>query len=93
MRPFVVSILLPLLVWLASGCDRPEVVHASLSDQVVQVDTLPSNYQQLYVNTAHSTIRWSGSKMMATHHGTINIAIGKLLLQNNELKGGDFIVI
>ncbi len=44
------------------------------------------------VNTQESTLRWEGKKVSATHHGVINIKSGKLMMDGDNLAGGEFAV-
>lgn len=85
-------LLISFVVSCLASCQQQQVIEATLNAPVDLVDTLPSTYKKRYVNTELSRIGWSGSKMMGTHHGTIDIAIGTLFMENGQLKGGQFIV-
>lgn len=39
-----------------------------------------------------SIIEWTGKKVTGSHNGTISIKAGTLLLKDNTLSGGDFII-
>ncbi|MBC7867910.1 MAG: YceI family protein [Gloeobacteraceae cyanobacterium ES-bin-316] len=41
---------------------------------------------------AQSNIEWTGKKVTGSHNGTISITAGTLLLNENKLIGGDFII-
>ncbi|RFS27008.1 YceI family protein [Chitinophaga silvatica] len=47
----------------------------------------PSVFQ---VNVTESKVNWTGRKVTGHHEGTINISDGKLELDNNVLKSGNF---
>ncbi|NLR60415.1 YceI family protein [Chitinophaga polysaccharea] len=42
------------------------------------------------VDSKESKLNWTGKKVTGQHQGTINIADGKLDVENNVLKGGNF---
>ncbi|MBV7530753.1 YceI family protein [Chitinophaga sp. sic0106] len=42
------------------------------------------------VDAAQSKLTWVGKKVTGEHTGTINIASGALVVENNALKGGNF---
>ena len=42
------------------------------------------------VDSKESKLNWTGKKVTGQHQGTINIADGKLDVENNVLKGGSF---
>lgn len=42
------------------------------------------------VNTKASTIRWTGSKLIGEHYGTLQLKEGSLQVENGQLTGGDF---
>ena len=45
------------------------------------------------VNTDRSTISWSGSKQVGvTHIGTVGISSGKLVIDNDQLLSGNFVI-
>jgi len=52
--------------------------------------TAPAAASSLKVNTAGSTINWSGSKPTGKHSGTIAISNGTVLLDGGDLSGGNF---
>lgn len=91
--PKVIFILLTASCFVVA-CNAPndENTAVEISLELRPQDDIKEAYTKLYVNTEESSISWSGSKMMGTHHGTIDIAIGTLLLDNRELKGGKFII-
>lgn len=48
--------------------------------------------QRFKIVTAQSNMEWVGSKVTGTHHGTIAIKEGELLLNEGILVGGSFVV-
>lgn len=42
------------------------------------------------VDKSQSKLNWTGKKVTGQHSGTINVADGKLDIENNVLKGGNF---
>lgn len=44
------------------------------------------------IDIKNSKIEWEGEKMTGSHNGTIQLKEGFLLMENNELVGGEFIV-
>lgn len=83
--------LLVLMLLLSCAASDKELTPQVPMPQL-EVGTSDEGLLRLYVDTEASRIGWSGSKMMGTHHGTIDIAIGTVLLDGSELKGGNFII-
>lgn len=48
--------------------------------------------QNFEVLGAQSVISWTGKKVTGSHHGTIGIKAGALLLDNGKLSGGSFVI-
>lgn len=48
--------------------------------------------QNLKVNTAKSTVQWTGKKVTGEHTGTINVKEGNLTLENGKLTGGKIVI-
>ncbi len=44
------------------------------------------------VDTAQSTIEWSGSKPMGKHNGTLNLASGSFSVKDGVIEGGSFVL-
>lgn len=42
--------------------------------------------------TTQSSIGWTGKKVTGAHHGTISISDGMLILKDNKLNGGSFVI-
>ena len=51
-----------------------------------------SHITELMVVTDESRIIWTGTKIMGYHQGTVQIREGKLLMNNQRLAGGSFII-
>ena len=64
--------------------DEPEVEESETADSVATVYA---------VDTAASTLTWTGSKPIGdSHSGTIDLASGELAVQDGELVNGDFVI-
>lgn len=50
------------------------------------------NTQYFNVASAQSAIHWTGKKVTGAHNGTISIKAGTLVLNNGELKEGNFVI-
>lgn len=48
--------------------------------------------KNLKIVSAQSNIEWTGKKVTGSHNGTISIKAGTLLLNDNKLSGGNFII-
>ncbi len=48
-----------------------------------------SNSKQVDIKT--SSIKWTGTKVLGSHHGTINLSKGYLEMEDGELIGGMFV--
>ena len=57
---------------------------------VVVLSTLSVTAQTKKVDTAKSTINWTGKKVTGQHEGTINIKDGALVFKGKKLVGGTF---
>ena len=44
------------------------------------------------LNTKASTLEWIGKKVTGQHNGTINISQGELIVENDEIKTGNFAI-
>ena len=50
------------------------------------------NVEKENIKIKDSTLMWVGSKVTGSHEGTINISSGHLILDNNDLVGGEFVI-
>lgn len=54
---------------------------------------IPLRSHEVYqVDTEASTIRWTGSKVIGEHYGTLQLKEGSLRVEDNQLQGGDFTI-
>ncbi|MDR9458408.1 MAG: YceI family protein [Salegentibacter sp.] len=44
------------------------------------------------VNTQASNVAWKGKKVLGSHSGTIDLKDGKFQMENDEIKGGEFVM-
>jgi len=44
------------------------------------------------VNPAESRVQWNGKKLTGEHTGTINLKSGLVMLENNRISGGEFVL-
>lgn len=59
---------------------------------VATLGVVTTNAQTKKVNTAASTIEWTGKKVTGEHKGTISLKDGSLVFKKNKLTGGAFTV-
>lgn len=50
------------------------------------------NIDPIKINTEKSTISWVGKKITGQHSGTISIKSGELLMDDDKLTGGSFVI-
>lgn len=48
--------------------------------------------QKLAVDLSQSTIKWTGSKVAGTHHGTLSLKSGELVIKGDTLVSGTFVL-
>lgn len=48
--------------------------------------------QKKKIDVKNSKIEWEGEKLTGSHNGTVQLKDGFLMMENNELVGGEFIV-
>lgn len=48
--------------------------------------------QEKKIDIKDSNITWEGEKVTGSHHGTIDLKEGYFLMENDELKGGEFVM-
>lgn len=74
---------------LASCVGNPEGKKAETTDGVEVTEVAGT---ELAVNTAESTVEWTGRKVSGQHHGTVDITSGTLLVDGDQLVGGNFVI-
>ncbi len=72
---------------LASCAGNPEGTRSDASDAT---EVTAGSGNELTVNPSESEVRWEGTKVTGSHHGTVKISEGKLMVENNMLTGGEF---
>lgn len=50
------------------------------------------NAATVKVNTKESTLKWHATKVTGEHNGTVNLSSGELMVQGNQLTGGNFAI-
>lgn len=63
-----------------------------LSITLAMVFTFGIQAQEKNVNVAESNIHWLGKKVTGQHEGNISLKSGVLVMENNALTGGRFVV-
>lgn len=74
---------------LASCVGNPEGKKAETTDGV-EVEEVEGT--ALAVNTAESRVEWTGKKVTGQHNGTVDITSGTLLVDGDQLVGGNFVI-
>ena len=76
---------------LASCVGNPEGKRAETSDNVGEVVS-SHTANELTVDTAQSTVQWTGRKVSGEHHGDVQIKSGTLTVEDGKLLGGNFAI-
>jgi|SRR5690554_255348 len=74
---------------LASCVGNPEGKKAETTDGV---EVAEISGTELVVNAAESTVEWTGKKVSGQHHGTVDITSGALVVEGDQLIGGQFVI-
>lgn len=74
---------------LASCVGNPEGKKAETTE-VVEAEAISGT--ELAVNTAASTVEWTGKKVTGQHNGTVDITSGTLVVDGGQLVGGQFVI-
>jgi len=75
----------------ASCVSNPEGKRAETSDNVEDA-ALSHAANELAVDTAQSTVHWTGRKVSGEHHGDVQIKSGTLAVEDGKLVGGNFVI-
>ncbi|WP_028295519.1 YceI family protein [Olivibacter sitiensis] len=75
---------------LASCAGNPEGKRSD-SSEATEVATTEGK-SELAVDTAASEVRWEGTKVTGSHHGTVKIKSGNLYFEDSTLVGGNFVL-
>lgn len=87
MKKIVLSLLVVASILTACKGEKKEKVATKEAEKVaVNVSELNN------VDTAASMLAWKGTKPGGAHNGLVSLKSGGLLIENGELKGGEFIV-
>ncbi|WP_353139366.1 YceI family protein [Pseudopedobacter sp.] len=87
------KLALPLVcvAFLAACTTNPKGDKAATGEEVT--DSLAVEGTVYNIDTAVSTVQWTGSKVTGSHHGTVKIQSGKVILnEQSHLVGGEFVV-
>ena len=82
--------LFAMVALVASCKNAPKGDAATTSDAAPVAEA--SSSKTLNVNTANSTINWSGSKIGSTHTGGIKIKSGSVNVDGDKITGGKFTI-
>jgi polyisoprenoid-binding protein YceI len=63
---------------------------AFLSLAALSLTAAPAFAQSVPVDPAQSQIRWLGKKVTGSHHGTITLKSGRIVIERDALQGGQF---
>lgn len=85
-----VALSLLCAVFLASCSNNPKGDKAQTTDEVE--NNISAEGVSYSVNTETSSIVWTGNKVTGSHTGTVKIQSGTVVLNNNQLTGGEFTV-
>eukprot|EP00054_Salpingoeca_dolichothecata_P034064 m.268640 g.268640 ORF g.268640 m.268640 type:complete len:223 (+) comp37953_c0_seq1:15-683(+) len=86
------KLLLPIIsgaLLMASCQDAPKADSAEASDAQEVEQTQGAEYT---ASLGQSSIEWVGTKPVGRHHGTFKLQEGTLVVSENALKGGSFVV-
>lgn len=81
--------VLAFLMVGAISCKNNEKETVTEIEAAAEASETASEY---IVDTASSEIKWEGSKPTATHHGTVKLSSGTLLVHEGEIEAGNFVV-
>ncbi len=76
---------------LSSCVSNPEGKKAETTDSVEATSTVGAG-ASLAVDTAASTVVWTGRKVSGQHHGDVKISSGSLTVDGGKLTGGNFVI-
>jgi len=84
------SALLGIILFLGACTDAPESDKAETTD-AVNMDQAVAG-EAYTVNTNESNIEWVGTKVSGYHEGEIKLKGGQLMVSENNLVGGNFVI-
>lgn len=87
MKKIVLSLIVVASILTACKGEKKEKVETKAAEKVeVNVSELNN------VDTATSMLAWKGTKPGGAHNGIVSLKSGGLLVENGDLKGGEFVV-
>ncbi|MCL7986375.1 YceI family protein [Sphingobacterium sp. lm-10] len=86
-RMTVVAAAAALILSACAG--NPEGKKADTADAVEAGESVGTAYD---VDTTHSSLVWKGTKVTGAHEGTVDIKSGSLLVDNEAVTGGNFVL-
>lgn len=91
MKKIIINSALIAFIGLgAISCnDGKKEAKTSDAKEVAEATQEAVNYK---VDAAASTIKWHGEKPTGSHHGTIDIAKGSLMVKSNVVEAGKFVI-
>lgn len=89
MKTFKNYLFLFALVALVASCKNAPKGEAAATSDAAPV-AAAKTAKTLNVNTANTLINWSGSKVTATHTGTLKLKSGSLTTDGTKVTGGSF---
>ncbi|MCB0628493.1 MAG: YceI family protein [Saprospiraceae bacterium] len=88
---FIATVFMSML--MVACAEAPEGQKVEAEDAVSVESTEASDDAMVYmVDTDASVINWVGSKPGGEHMGTVKVSTGELLVENDELVGGNFVL-
>lgn len=88
---FVATLFMSLL--MVSCAEAPEGQKVEANDAVsVEAAETPTDATVYTVDTDASVINWVGSKPGGEHTGTVKMTTGELMVEGDELVGGNFVL-
>jgi len=85
-----VSYLMALAMFLIAACtDAPESDKAATTEAKEVNTTTGTSFK---VDTTSSNVEWVATKVTAYHTGTLNVKSGELIVQDDNVTGGNFVL-
>jgi len=84
-----ITLALFIVGGLSSCKDGAKEAETTEAQEVAEATVESISYM---VDTANTTINWSGSKPTGTHTGTINVAKGMISVNDNTVEAGTFMI-
>ena len=88
MKKIILSLVVVASALTACKSEKKEKAVETKKEAKVEVNAADLNN----VDTTVSVLNWEGTKPTGAHNGTVALKTGGLLVDNGDLKGGEFIV-